>query len=127
MNALENFLNKMLAMPQLGSCGIVIGFIRISEGGEYLKYKKDFTIEEARVPQNKLQTAKGVVRLAIEPKMAKLYTQFRQTFAVSEQKLNKYDNLQCRIYRDSKAIFGNLEQSAKLMEGLGGTFMELSE
>lgn len=92
MNALESFLNKVLSMPQLNATTIVVNFLRISDGAEYLKYKKDHTIEENRVPLNKLRSPKGRVRLAIEPKMTKLFTQFRQTFTSTEQRLNKYGN-----------------------------------
>jgi hypothetical protein len=76
-------------MPQLRILSIVIGFLKISDNVEYLKYKKDHTLDDSKIPLNKLKTAKGRLRLAIEPKMNKLYNQFRQTFLVSEQKLNK--------------------------------------
>ncbi|CAM6001497.1 unnamed protein product [Sphagnum balticum] len=73
----------------LNNTAIIANFLRIGDAGEYAKYKKDYNVEESRLPIAKLKTTKGRVRLAIEPKMPKLYTQFRQTFTITEQKLNK--------------------------------------
>jgi hypothetical protein len=65
MNSLQNFLNKILLMPQLRTLSLVISFLKLSDNVEYLKYKKDHTLDDSKVPLNKLKTAQGRLHLII--------------------------------------------------------------
>ena len=45
MRVLENFLNKILYIPELKCEEIIAKFLKISDVVEYIKYKKEATIE----------------------------------------------------------------------------------
>lgn len=64
---------------------------------------------------SKLRSQSGTVKLAIDAKIPKLFNVFRQTYAFAEPRVGKYNIIYCRIYRESKALQANLEQSAKIV------------
>ncbi len=45
MRVLENFLNKILSIPELKCEEIIAKFLRVSDVVEYLKFKKEATID----------------------------------------------------------------------------------
>lgn len=89
MMMMETFLNKILTVPDLKGEIIICNFLRIADNLEYLKFKKEFTVEE-RLRPDKLRTLKGKVNLVIEPKVSKFIGLARQNFANSEPRLRKY-------------------------------------
>lgn len=75
-------MNKIMTIPELKAEPLVYGFIRCSEPMDWMKLKKDYTFEE-KLKIDKIKTLKGKIRLAIDPKIAKVVNFTRQNLVFS--------------------------------------------
>ena len=86
---LQNFINKVMTIPELKAEPILEDFLKIDDPIQYLKMKKEMEIKDDRTKLEKLSTLKGRLNLMIDPAITKYMTQVDKNITIMEPKLEK--------------------------------------